>query len=139
MRFGEKLYTRTEDMDTYDRFGRELYGRIEDTDIYDPVNCIYAFLYNEAGSIAYYYLNNDEILELAKEAIEIGETYIGALLGPGGYVIDPVGEHKPWEWEFYEGEAHSYEDIYEFLDENFTENTIDAMPEDIIKYFEGRR
>lgn len=57
-------------------------------DLYCLDDEMYLFSYNLAGAIAYYYLDMKELMQLVAEAQSTGEGYIGALLGPGGYIID---------------------------------------------------
>ena len=71
-----------------------IYAELDsDTDLYCVDEGIYFFKYNEAGSIAYYYLSPKELIKAAKAA----DGYIGSALGPGGSIIDvcvvnPKGE-----------------------------------------------
>jgi len=68
--------------------GREMLETIQDgIDLYSPSHGIYVFLYNAAGSVAYYYINNEEARKLEACARESGEYWAG-LLGPGGRICD---------------------------------------------------
>lgn len=67
--------------------GREMLNTIIDTDLYNKEKEIYVFEYNYKHSIAYYNIDNKEFWELKKKADECGE-YVGALLGPGGWICD---------------------------------------------------
>ena len=57
------------------------------TDLYNPVTMHYVFGYNEAGSIAVYFVTADEAEELKRKSEDTGE-YWGALLGAGGSIYD---------------------------------------------------
>lgn len=58
-------------------------------DLYNPTLEIYVFVYNEAGSIAYYDIDNKKAKELSQKAKEFQE-YWAAFLGPGGFIIDDL-------------------------------------------------
>ena len=73
------------------------------TDLYNPNLQIYVFVYNIAGSIAYYNIDINEASELARQSEESDE-YWGAFLGRGGYIIDDPSS------EFYEpGDETNYQ------------------------------
>lgn len=81
-------------------------------DLYNREKEIYVFRYNDAGSIAYYYIDNEEAEELAKLKEESEEEYWGAFLGVGGWIIDDPecesyeeGEETNLDWcnDNYEG------------------------------------
>lgn len=57
------------------------------TDLYNPKTETYVFVYSEAGSIAYYSIDNEEAKELQRKAEE-NDEYWGAFLGPGGWIVD---------------------------------------------------
>lgn len=69
------------------------------TDLYNPVTMHYVFGYNEAGSIAVYFVTTDEAEELKKKSDDTGE-YWGAFLGAGGSIYDD---------ESYEGRRNPLE------------------------------
>ena len=58
-----------------------------EADLYNTKTGEYIFEYNESGSIASYFLDESEAVELQKKSIETGE-YWGAFLGFGGYIYD---------------------------------------------------
>jgi hypothetical protein len=65
-----------------------MYDYIRDCgDLYSPVSGEYLFCYNEAGSICYYSVTEEEALELAKKSKQFDE-YWGAFLGWGGHICD---------------------------------------------------
>ena len=83
-----------------------------DRDLYNKEKEIYVFRYNSAGSIAYYYIDNDEAEELRQRSIEEG-VYWGAFLGPGGRIADDPsyenfedGDYSNIDWcrDNYKGE-----------------------------------
>ncbi len=57
-------------------------------DYYNEKTGIYCFRYNESGSICYYRLTNEQAIKTAEKVRKTGETYWGAALGPGGYILD---------------------------------------------------
>ena len=59
-----------------------------DIDLYCVDDGVYMFKYNEAGSIAYYNMSEDELYRLAQDAYAHGSGYIGGELGVGGHIID---------------------------------------------------
>lgn len=64
--------------------GKEMLDYIQsDKDLYSPSEQLYIFLYNGYGSIAYYYISNEEAEELRQT-----NDYWGASLGPGGWIVD---------------------------------------------------
>ena len=81
--------------------GKEMLRKLQDTDLYCPSEGIYVFLYNDRGSIAYYYISEDEARKLSEQAKESDE-YWGAFLGPGGWVVDfPEDDEEgesPFDW-----------------------------------------
>jgi len=67
----------------------EIYEMLDSgIDLYCVDDEVYMFKYNEPGSIAYYYLSEDELYQLAHDAYEHDAGYIGGELGVGGYIID---------------------------------------------------
>ena len=103
----------------------EIYDTIHNgTDLYDVTKGIYLFDYNWVGAIAYYYLSNDELLELAEE---VGpDNYVSSGLGPGGYVIDVnlvapddtiIYYDDPEFDDYYDAEDYEldYSEILDFL------------------------
>ena len=124
----------------------EIYDTIRSgKDLYDTDRGIYLFEYNEAGAIAYYYLDEDELKQLAEE---VGpDDYIGAALGPGGYIIDvalkaPDGEIIGYDdqafWEYYDKPEYILDctDILDFLEPMVGDEIIDAMPSDLVDFGE---
>ena len=67
--------------------GQEMLDMLRSCDLYSSSKEIYVFDYNLDHSIAYYYLSNDEMNRLEIKAKELNE-YVGALLGPGGWIVD---------------------------------------------------
>lgn len=107
---------------------QELYDYINDgTDVYDVDEGVYIFSYNAAGSIAYYYLDQDELMELAADAQETGD-YIAGLLGPGGYIVDTDNYD---ENEDIEGDEDITE-ILDFLEPLIGDEIISALPDDLV-------
>ena len=128
---------------------QEIYNEIADgRDLYFEDSGVYIFLYADRGSIAYYYLDEDYLIELAKVAGP--DNYIGSVLGPGGRIIDPdiilpngeIIEYDTPEYVEFEdghaGEDWSYDmsPVYDFLKRFIGEECIYAMPTDLID-FEG--
>lgn len=121
---------------------QEIYDYINSgKDLYDMDRGIYLFDYNAVGAIAYYYLGYDELLDLAMEA-GLG-NYVGAMLGPGGYIIDmeligPDGSIIEYGTEafdlMYGNDEYVIDntDILEFLETLVDDEFISAMPEDLI-------
>ena len=70
--------------------GKEMLDYIQSgKDLYSPSEQLYIFLYGLYGSIAYYYISNEEAAELRQT-----NEYWGASLGPGGWVIDTEDWYK---------------------------------------------
>ena len=96
------------------------------SDLYCVDDEVYMFEYSNVGSIAYYDLSLDELLELADE---VGpDDYIGSALGPGGYIIDPDGREE------YNDDVSKldYSPIYEFLDQFVGKKFISADAADLL-------
>ena len=75
--------------------GKEMLDYIQDGfDLYSPSEQLYIFLYNGYGSIAYYYISNEEAAELRQT-----HEYWGASLGPGGRIVDTEDYYKEVEPE----------------------------------------
>lgn len=72
------------------------------TDLYNPNTNTYVFVYSDAGSIAYYRIDNEEAKELERKAREADE-YWGAFLGPGGWIVDDPSS------DFFEGNETNLE------------------------------
>lgn len=66
---------------------KEMRTFLENRDLYNLKSHIYVFVYNNAGSLCYYRLTNEEAQKTADEAREIDDAW-SATLGPGGYIID---------------------------------------------------
>lgn len=67
----------------------EMLKAIQDgKDFYNPYTGIYVFVYNDAGSIAYYSLDESEAEQLQKMSDENDGEYWGAFLGWGGWIVD---------------------------------------------------
>ena len=128
---------------------QEIYREIEHgKDLYFEDSEVYVFIYAERGSIAYYYLPKEELMKYAQEAGP--GNYIGGVLGPGGFIIDPdiilpngeVIEYGAPEYAEYEdgkaGDDWSYEmsPIYDFLAKFIGEECIYAMPSDLVDFEE---
>ena len=72
--------------------GKEMLDYIQSgKDLYSPSEQLYIFLYNGYGSIAYYYISNEEAEELRQT-----DEYWGASLGPGGKVVDTKDYYKDY-------------------------------------------
>ena len=69
--------------------GKEMYDYIcEGNDIYSKSERVYAFIYNDAGAICTYYLNEENVAELVKKSKQHDE-YWGAFLGwKGSEILD---------------------------------------------------
>lgn len=63
-------------------------------DLYSPSLGKYLFVYNDAGSICYYDISVNEMYELITNALKIND-YVGALLGPGGFICDDISYEYP--------------------------------------------
>ena len=59
----------------------------KDKDLYCPDMGMFAFNYNLDGSIAYYYVQHEEAIELERLS-RIDGSYWGAYMGPGGFIAD---------------------------------------------------
>lgn len=57
-------------------------------DLYNPTEELFAFLYNEAGSIAVYHINRNEAIRLSGLSMEHNGEYWGAFLSTGGEIYD---------------------------------------------------
>lgn len=84
--------------------GAELLEAIRSQDLYCPDKGIYVFPYNEAGSIAYYYIDPEEAAELQAKAKEAEDNW-SSFLGPGGWIVDDPshelykeGDYTNLEW-----------------------------------------
>lgn len=110
----------------------ELYDAIvyDNQDLYCPELGEYMFNYNWVGAVCFYSLSENEFYDLIEEAHEVGEDYIGGLLGFGGGIVDvnlkaPDGEIIDYEdprFEEFYTDAHpeyvlDYTDVYEALSE----------------------
>ena len=124
---------------------QEIYRELErGKDLYFENSGVYVFLYAERGSIAYYYLPKEELIELAHEVVGYEES-ISSALGPGGYILDPdiilkdgtLIEYGTSEYSEYESGgwdddwAYDFAPIYDFLARFVGEECIYAMPEDL--------
>jgi len=124
---------------------QEIFDKIDSgIDLYFTESEIYIFTYAERGSIAYYYLDMNELLQLAQE---VGpDDYIGGALGPGGYIIDPdikladgeIIEYGTPEFDELDGTTqpgweYDYTPILDFLEQFVGEDCISAMPRDLLK------
>ena len=96
--------------------GSEMLKETEWKDLYNPVTQQYVFGYNGCGSIAVYYITNEEAEKLKQETTDTG-FYWGAILGPGGRIYDDPsyerfkeGDYSNLDWcnDNYEGE---WEDV----------------------------
>lgn len=87
--------------------GKEMLDYIQSgKDLYSPSEQLYIFEYNDCGSIAYYYISNEQAAELRKT-----NEYWGASLGPGGWIIDSK--------EYYEENSDMYDEHDEYYPEDF--------------------
>ena len=85
--------------------GLEMLTAIEHgTDLYNPEKEIYVFLYNDKGSIAYYFLTPQEAYGIAIQAEATGDYWGGCLTGGGTIIDSPDCEHytedseTPLDW-----------------------------------------
>lgn len=122
---------------------QEIFDEIDSgLDLYFTESEIYVFTYAERGSIAYYYIDMDELLRLANEV----DGYIGEALGPGGYVLDPdikladgkIVEYGTPEFNKLDGTSgpgweYDYTPILDFLERFVGEDCISAMPSDLLE------
>jgi len=85
---------------------------LDGTDLYNPEKETYVFVYNDAGSIAYYSIDEITADRLADEAEEYGDYWSG-FLGIGGYIADDPsydffkeGDYSNLDWcnDNYSGE-----------------------------------
>ena len=75
--------------------GEEMLSVLQHADLYSPELEMYVFLYNEAGAICHYDIDEEEAQELDAKAKELGE-YWSSFLGPGGHIWDdPLDENFP--------------------------------------------
>lgn len=80
-------------------------------DLYSAKTGLYAFRYNESGSIAAYNIDGDEAARLARKSKENGGEYWGAFLGPGATICDdPLYEH------FKAGDTSNFDFCEDFCD-----------------------
>lgn len=68
--------------------GEEMLDTLRTAELYNPLLEAYVFSYNESESIAVYEIDGQEANRLSEEIAKTGESYWGALLGPGGYIYD---------------------------------------------------
>ena len=110
----------------------ELYEALNTDDLYDLDNETYMFLYNDAGAYAYYSLDPETMVELAKDARENNE-YLGALLGPGGYIVDVEGyDDDSWlDMDYDEYIQPVLEELEGYVGDRF----IKADAQSILDYF----
>ena len=86
---------------------REMYDALSNgKDLYNPIIGKYIFLYNENGSLCTYNLNQEEAINVAKEAN--GDTW-SSVLGTGGYILDTMTLSK----------EESLKPSYDFCKENY--------------------
>lgn len=108
-------------------------------DLYCIDDEIYLFDYNAVGAIAYYYLDMEELMELAQQA----DGYIASALGPGGYIIDmnlisPDGEIIEYGDSDFDlnynkpGYELDPSDIYDFLERFVGKEFIYANVDDLV-------
>lgn len=97
-------------------------------DLYCIDEEMYLFNYNASGSIAYYYLDMDELMELANEAKANGEDCIAGLLGPGGYIVDTDNYSAGIGFEYDE----EITEILDFLEDLVGKEFIYANASDLV-------
>lgn len=109
-----------------------LYEALQRDDLYDLDNETYMFMYNDAGAYAYYSLDPESMVELAKDAREDNE-YLGAFLGPGGYIVDVEGyDDDSWlDMDYDEYIQPVLEELEGYVGDKF----IKADAESILKYY----
>lgn len=66
--------------------GKEMLNELDRSDLYNAETGEYVFLYNDAGSIAVYKLDDHEV-EALKKRMDTEEPW-SAYLGIGGYIYD---------------------------------------------------
>lgn len=82
--------------------GKEMLDYIQSgKDLYSPSEQLYIFLYNGYGSIAYYYISNEEAEELRQT-----NEYWGASLGPGGWIVDSKEYYEETPYEHWDGQEY---------------------------------
>ena len=115
----------------------DLYEALREHDLYNLDNETYMFLYNDAGAYAYYSLEPETMVELAHEAY-IEESpedseYLGAYLGPGGYIVDVEG-YDDDSWEDMEYDEY-IKPVLNSLSGDLGDRFIYADAESILEYF----
>ena len=86
---------------------REMYDALSNgKDLYNPIIGKYIFQYNENGSLCTDNLNQEEAINVAKEAN--GDTW-SSVLGTGGYILDTMTLNK----------EESLKPSYDFCKENY--------------------
>lgn len=82
--------------------GKEMYDYIcEGNDIYSKSEGIYAFVYNDAGAICIYTLDEEDVARLVAESKE-HDDYWGAFLGWKGSNILDEGRYNDDEYRYSE-------------------------------------
>lgn len=99
----------------------------QDQDLYCIDDEIYMFHYGQSGSIAYYYLDMEELMELVAQADEVGEGYIGGLLGPGGYIVDTDNYEDDPNIEYDESITEILEFLADFVGKEFLYANVDDL------------
>lgn len=83
--------------------GKEMYDYIcEGNDIYSKSERTYAFVYNDAGAICTYTLDDEDVAELLEECKKHPGEYWGAFLGWKGSNILDDGEYDNDEYRYSE-------------------------------------
>lgn len=86
---------------------REMYNTLcNGKDLYNPIIGKYVFLYNENGALCIYNLDQEEAINVSKNAN--GDTW-SSVLGTGGYILDAMTLNK----------KESLQSSYDFCKENF--------------------
>ena len=72
-------------------------------DLWSPEMGTYVFVYNDRGAICTYNIDAQEAAKLNESCTE----YWGAMLGPGGYILD-ADEYRDIDTECYLAPSHEF-------------------------------
>lgn len=112
---------------------KEIHEALLTKDLYCVNTEDYLFMYNteEVGSIGVYpNISIEELYDLAEDADIANVEYISAILGPGGYIVDP--DDYDGEFPNHDGD-YDMTPIYEFLDQFVGCGFIYADVKDLVK------
>ena len=88
--------------------GKEMYDYIcKGNDIYSKSEGTYAFIYNDAGAICIYTLDDEDVARLVTESKEYND-YWGAFLGWNGSSILDDGEYNEYRYSEKQEERKLY-------------------------------